>query len=119
MCIFDKKTKMTETDLHLHIMSKAPYSINQLIKDVCFHLGISKTALLSQTRRREVAIGRRMVIYFLYKYHTLNLTQIGKILNRDHTTILFHSKWVNDRIEELHLYPQENRIYNLINKNYE
>jgi chromosomal replication initiation ATPase DnaA len=110
---------MTETDLQLFIMNKAPYCVNELIRDICFHLGISRTALLSETRRSEVVLGRRIAIYFLYQYHGITLAKIGDILNRDHSTSHFHYNWMRDRIKELHFYPQENRIYKLINKNYE
>ena len=63
-------------------------SIEDCISLVCHELGVTKMALLSDRKAREIARPRQL-IYWLARHATCkSSTQIGRALNRDHTSVL-------------------------------
>lgn len=53
---------------------------------------ISIRELQSKTRKREVAEARQIAMYFIKKYTKISLIEIGKIFNRDHSTVIYSIK---------------------------
>ena len=52
------------------------------------HFGISKTALLSDSRKRDIAFPRMIVMALARELTMLTTTAIGRRLNRDHSTVV-------------------------------
>lgn len=71
----------------------------QIIKVVCAHFETDYQKLQRRSRFAEVVLARNTLVYFLFKYTTLNKAQIGRMLNKDHTTIIHGLRAFNDRIE--------------------
>jgi chromosomal replication initiator protein len=55
--------------------------------------------ITGKSRKREVVMARYAVIWLTRKYTTLNYSEIGIHLNRDHTTILYAFRQVGVLIE--------------------
>lgn len=72
------------------------------IKDIadaaCDELGASRDALLGRQRHGSIVAVRRVIAYLAHTYAGAGLAQIGRQLNRDHTTILYHVRAANEQI---------------------
>lgn len=61
---------------------------NEVISAVSKYFSINKRALLSKVRARPVARPRQVLMYLLRTELGLPLQEIGKIVDRDHTTVI-------------------------------
>jgi chromosomal replication initiator protein len=82
-----------------------------IIQAVVNYYCIDPELLYKRTRLRRVVAARQMVMYILRERTTLSLDQIGKIFNRDHTTVIHACKMIEDRTR---LYEEEREDYQLI-----
>lgn len=107
----------TQTDIELKIMNRLyiPKSVEELINDVCFHTGVTKTELYSNSRKQEIVIARSTIAHFILRYHNPSPTRVGEILKRRHDNIIYY----RDNYSDWLMNPKWNRIFNIINKNYE
>lgn len=67
-------------------------SIDILVEITCSKLSIEKHTLYAKTRKRESVIPRRIVMYLVYKHLNLSLSKIGSHLSKDHSTVLYHCR---------------------------
>ncbi|MBO7736946.1 MAG: chromosomal replication initiator protein DnaA [Clostridia bacterium] len=75
-----------------------------IIKSVCSYYKVTKTELLGKHKKQEVVRARQICAYLMCEMLSLPLVNVGKLLSRDHATII-HSRnkigeyiKVNDRI---------------------
>ena len=69
----------------------------RIIEAIASHEGIEVDDLLGQKRSANIAVPRQLVMYLLRTYNEISLPQIGELLGgRDHTTIMYGIKKVND-----------------------
>lgn len=61
---------------------------NEVISAVCKHFSIKKTALLGASRAQTVAMPRQVLMYFLRTELHLPLQEVGRVVGRDHTTVI-------------------------------
>jgi len=78
-------------------------SPEEIIKVIADYFEITAVNIRNKERYRKFAYPRHISIYFMKKYGLMASTQIGRILNRDHTTIL-HSldivkNWIDTKDE--------------------
>lgn len=66
-------------------------TVDKIFATVYKKYGISKEDLIGKSRSREIAQARHVTIYLIRKITEMSLPNIGKIFNRDHTTVL--SSW--------------------------
>lgn len=71
---------------------------NIVIRSICFDRNITKSQILSKSRTREICEPRQMSMYFIKNNTELSLVDIGKIFNRDHSTVLFSIEQVQNRL---------------------
>jgi chromosomal replication initiation ATPase DnaA len=62
--------------------------VNDIINNVLEAVGITMDRLTSDRRHRTLVDCRIYISYACRAYYHLSLSEIGRILNRDHTTIL-------------------------------
>lgn len=62
-----------------------------IINTVSEYLGVSIKDIFSKSRKQDVAFARQLCIYLISQMLSLPLAAIGKLFNRDHTTIM-HAK---------------------------
>lgn len=87
----------------------------KIIESACHTLDISVNVLLSTTRKRAITEARHMICRILYvSQGSLSLKKIGKLLNRDHSSIIYAIKTCNDMLDTC---PDFESRYNLIMKN--
>ena len=55
--------------------------------------------LLEKTRLREVVMMRKVVCYIMSRKLGYSLTSVGKLLEKDHATVLYHSNCVENYIK--------------------
>ena len=60
----------------------------QIISDCAEEFKITVSDLLSPKRTNKCAFARRKAAWILYQRGTMSYPQIGRLLNRDHTTII-------------------------------
>lgn len=68
-----------------------------IARQIANELGVSWSELTSRSRRRNLVDARRIISYILTRY--LSLTDVGKIINRDHASVLFVKRSCADLLE--------------------
>ena len=63
--------------------------IDSVINKVCIMYEISKKELFTKTRTRDIVRARNIIHNILNEKYKMSLTDIGKIFNQDHTTVLY------------------------------
>lgn len=78
------------------------YSFNNAIEDVIktvtdfFH--ISKEDLKGNKRTADTVLPRKVAMYLIRQNTTYSLAEIGRIFNRDHSTVLASIQSINDML---------------------
>ena len=65
---------------------------------VCSEFNIDKELLFGKSRKRDVADARRLVMMLAKKFAKMSSTMIGLKLNRNHATVLYACKTIEERI---------------------
>ncbi len=74
-------------------------SPGETVRLVARHLGVDENELLGRGRSKEVAMARQILMYLLRNVCDLSLPQIGELLGRDHTTVIYGVEKVEKLIE--------------------
>ena len=96
--------------------------INELVKIICNYFGFEPEILNSKTRKREIVQLRQICHYFANKYLDKNKYPSGRIGkeigNKDHSTVLYSIKVVNNLIDIDRLFASDiESIDNIIKSN--
>lgn len=67
-------------------------SIEKLFNCIELKLGVTKEQLICPVRKREYVDARHMFALFLRRNTNLSTTRVGKLLNRDHSTVVYSVK---------------------------
>ena len=78
---------------------QAALSPEESVKLVARHLGVDESGLLGRGRSKEMAMARQILMYLLRYVCDLSLPQIGELLGRDHTTVMYGVEKVEKLIE--------------------
>lgn len=65
---------------------------DKVIQAVCRKWNVSIDDVCGRSRKQEVVYTRMIIAYFLRQYTTLSTTKIGRLINRDHSTIIHYLK---------------------------
>lgn len=65
---------------------------------VCSEFNIDKESLFGKSRKRDVADARQLVMMLAKKFAKMSSTMIGLKLNRNHATVLYACKTIEERI---------------------
>lgn len=65
---------------------------------VCKYFGTTKDIILKKNRNRDLVKIRNICIYFIRRRTNMSVIKIGKIFNRDHTSILHSWGVVNGQL---------------------
>lgn len=79
-------------------MNKRQVTFDTIADAVCSHYNIDKALLSGKSRKREVADARQLVMMLLKKHTKMSSTNIGLKLNRNHATVLYACKTIEERI---------------------
>ena len=78
--------------------TKRQNTFDTIVDTVCTQFNIDQTTLLGKSRKRDVADARQLVMMLAKKYTKLSSTNIGLKLNRNHATVLYACKTIEERI---------------------
>ena len=62
--------------------------VESIINKICIKYEVHKKSLMSKTRTQDLVRARNIIHNLLYEKYNLNLTDIGKYFQQDHTTVL-------------------------------
>lgn len=65
---------------------------DKIIQTVCKTWNRSLDDVCGKSRKQDVVYTRMTIAYFLRQYTKLSTTEIGNLINRDHTTIIHYLK---------------------------
>ena len=90
--------------------------INEFLDDYCDYFNLTTTKLKSSSRKRELSEKRMMLSYFLRNKIGLTYQDIGSLLNRHHSSIIFHVKSIEEFLtHDVYfklLYKGAHKVYN-------
>ncbi len=70
-----------------------------VIDTVAGYYGISPDVILGKQRDKQAALARQVVIYLLRQEKHYSLSEIGSLLNRDHSTILHNFRRISQSLK--------------------
>ena len=65
---------------------------DKIIQTVCKTWNRSLDDVCGRSRKQDVVYTRMTIAYFLRRHTTLSTTEIGRLINRDHSTIVHYLK---------------------------
>jgi len=71
-------------------------AVSDIANLVCTYFNVNEDTLHNKSRKRELVKVRQTCMYFQYKYSSMNLTDIGKYWDRDHSTVIHGKQTVQD-----------------------
>ena len=77
-----------------------------IIAKVADHYGITAHDLRSRNRQRTIVEARKAVGYLLHERLGLSTSEAARLLNRDHTSIMYYCKCVSDLLNDSRIDPQ-------------
>ncbi len=82
------------------LCSTAAYSatLENIVQNVCLEFGVTRAEIMGAARHSRVVVPRQVISWLAYKYSKLTLPAIGRIMDRDHTTILEGYRRTDQRI---------------------
>ncbi len=78
-------------------VGKEEVTPENIISAVTSFYRISKEDLLGKSKKREIVIPRQICSYLMLELLSLPLSSVGKVLGRDHTTMMYS----RDKVEEM------------------
>ena len=101
---------LPEAEKHAEALYKRmfPQLTGEILKDrepsyyiyrVCSAFGVSYEQMKSLNRKKERVMARQALCYILKYNTTLTLERIGQLINKDHATVLYSCKAVQDYID--------------------
>ena len=72
--------------------------VGNIINEICKFYSLTTEDVTGKSRKREIVKARFIAIYIIRTETDFKLSAIGKIFNRDHSTILHSIKIINSLI---------------------
>lgn len=82
-------------------------TVDKIFTAVCRKYGVTRSALESPSRQKELAQPRHLCIYLIREVTGMSLPQIGKIFSRDHSTVMSSIKAIDKKCRESHTFEVE------------
>lgn len=79
-------------------MQKRNINFEIIAQGVAAHYGLDPDAIFSKSRKREISDARQMVMYMAKKHAHMPLTAIGTRLSRNHSTVIYACKNIEERL---------------------
>lgn len=80
---------------HMEMRLRKALDIRELCKE---YYGVSETDLKGRNKKKKVSACRHMAIYLVLKYCGYKKTQVGRLFNRDHTSVIHAEKRVKNSL---------------------
>ena len=98
-CLF-YKTFMDNMPEHKYIFYKEQEcSLEDILHDVSEASGVSIEEIAGQSRKGNIIVARQMFCYVARQKNKFKFRQIGKIIGKDHSTVINSVKTVKDMLQ--------------------
>ena len=88
---------LEERDQRLVLFGRTKHDIHEIIQAGCSVLGVTMEQLVSPKRTREIAEARTIIVgIFLQITPDYGLKRLGRLFNRDHSTVLYQRDLFKD-----------------------
>lgn len=74
--------------------------LDEVIGDVTAETGITREQILGVNRTQPVANARQLTMWICHTKHGLSASEIGRLMDRDHTTVAYGINAVDERMKE-------------------
>jgi len=74
-------------------------SVEKVLTLISGHFNVSEKELKSKKHYRAIAYPRQVAMYLIYKYCIHSLAEVGRQLNRHHTTVIHAQETINDLMQ--------------------
>jgi chromosomal replication initiation ATPase DnaA len=91
------------------IKTNSTISAEKIAEIVCNYYGCEIEDLKSNSRKVEIIILRKHFAYFARTEAKLSLKEVGKMIGKDHATILNYCNFIEGKIQ---VYPDEFEVVN-------
>jgi hypothetical protein len=95
-----KKAPWFRVEKDLGPSSYRTIQVEDVIKAVAYHYGISRNDILSPRRDKDVVRPRQVAAYLSKELTCRSLPEIGRRMDRDHSTIIHSVRRINQRLAE-------------------
>lgn len=72
---------------------------DQILNQVTAEFGVSINDLTGRLRDREFVVPRQIAMFLIKEHTKMSLVEIGKMFNRDHSTVIYSIRTVRDLLE--------------------
>ena len=79
-------------------MHRRTINFEIIAQGVANHYGLDPDSIFSKSRKREISDARQMVMYMAKKHAHMPLTAIGMRLARNHSTVIYACKNIEERL---------------------
>ena len=80
-------------------LSKGNYSLDKILEDVCDYYDVKMEYVKSKDRFQNLVDARQVYCYLCRNYTVASLSEIGNLINRDHSTVVWSVNKINDFID--------------------
>lgn len=80
-------------------LSKGSYSLEKILEDVCDYYDVSMECIKSKDRFQNLVDARQVYCYLCRSYTVASLSEIGNLINRDHSTVVWGVNKIKDFID--------------------
>lgn len=70
-----------------------------IIEVVAEHFNVSINDILSEKRDKSIALPRQIAMYLSKQYTSYNISEIGKVFNKDHSTVISNTKKIDELVK--------------------
>ena len=74
-------------------------NLQNILEFISEHYGVSENSIKSKSRKDEVVKARHAYFYIAYKTSRKGLAEIGRLVNRDHTTVIHGMRKIEGEID--------------------
>ncbi len=85
--------------LKYHITDQSSISLDSIRKLICKYYKIENSVLPSKSRKKIHTYPRNMYVYLSRNYSDATLEEIGKSINRNHSTVIYSSEVIEKKIK--------------------
>jgi len=85
--------------LKYHVSDQKSVSLGEIKKIICKYYKIESSILPSKSRRKIHTFPRNMYVYLSRNYSQATLEEIGKSINRNHSTVIYSSEVIEKKIK--------------------
>lgn len=79
-------------------MQRKTINFDMITQGVASHFNIDPESIFTKSRKREISDARQMVMYMAKKHAKMPLTAIGTRLSRNHATVIYACKNIEQRL---------------------